>query len=1162
MAHAEAELRAALELNPSDADSAAALGLVFVYTQREFDAVPLLEQSVGSTDHLRLGQILADYFACRRRLVRKLDRRDDEGQALETRVTNLGFRPGEVGPTLTAALIARNEERNLERCLRSLEGLVDEIVLVDTGSTDNTVAIAERFGAKVSSFAWIDDFSAARNAALELSSGDWILWIDADEELVLDQPGMLHEALIRPHIGGYELPIASYLEDQASDRQFVHLATRLFRRNPGVRFEGRVHEQISPSLARLGLPTARLEGLTILHYGYMPQALADGTKTERSTRMLEREVTDRPDDPFALFNLGNALLAQRKVQDAIAYLRRSIQNAGEAPQAQYSRMAYSLLASALIETGAYAEALSVLAVAPDPGVTVLYLRARALAGLGDLDAALEVSRQAIAAEWSTDEGGDRGVIGVKRYVQHAELLLAAGRPAEALPYAEKAVSADPSEWTHGVLAKVTSAMNAAAEPRRAGSLCIVSGDRASVCPEDAIAEAELAARRRDYRRAVEIYEAALARSPEDPELNARLGLLLCYMQREPEAVTRLRWAHGAEREAALAQTLVDHFTCRQAMAARLGISDQPGADLLDEVRSLTELAPSNVGIKLSACLIVKNEEKWLDGCLASLKEWADEIVVVDTGSTDETVAIAERHGAKVGHYAWSDDFAAARNVALEMATGDWILSIDADERLDPAGAERLAEALMRPQFGGFEIRMFNFTSGRDDGQVYVHIPLRLFRRHPEIRFEGRIHEQVLPSIFRLGLPTAFLDGVAMRHYGYSPDMMAERGKRDRTVTMIQREIDENPRDEFQWFNLANAYASSHEHEPCLATARRFIELHGENRSSLPPGYLQLAYNMMVGSLVALGRYEEALAVIDEAEVQGLGGILSAFGKGHALLRLRRLEEALQTAKLCMELPWPPELTGDFGIKTHKTHFLTGQILVELGREAEAIPYLEHTLRHDPESTSACFVLGVALSRVGRWEEADPYLVRALSDGDRRTESLLQLASNALNQGQPERALQRLEERQLEDERELRLTAEAALRTGDHARARVAYEQLAKLGQLETGERVNLAWILAAEGQGREALALVEGERDDPNALFTSGDLLYRLGDYAEAALRYQEGLRRAPTYAQGWLVLGNALAQMNLDEQAIQCYRNALEIDPNHEAASANLASLVPAQAA
>jgi tetratricopeptide (TPR) repeat protein len=154
------------------------------------------------------------------------------------------------------------------------------------------------------------------------------------------------------------------------------------------------------------------------------------------------------------------------------------------------------------------------------------------------------------------------------------------------------------------------------------------------------------------------------------------------------------------------------------------------------------------GLTMSLCMIVKDEEEMLPRCLEAAAPVVDEIVVVDTGSTDRTMEIAREFGAKLIEHPWSGDFAEARNVSLDAATGDWILWLDADEVLVAEDAERLRELTGKVWREAFFLVETNFTGELGDGNAATHSALRVFRNRPGRRFEGRVHEQIghtLPS---------------------------------------------------------------------------------------------------------------------------------------------------------------------------------------------------------------------------------------------------------------------------------------------------------------------------------------------------------------------------------------------------------------------------------
>ena len=155
-------------------------------------------------------------------------------------------------------------------------------------------------------------------------------------------------------------------------------------------------------------------------------------------------------------------------------------------------------------------------------------------------------------------------------------------------------------------------------------------------------------------------------------------------------------------------------------------------------------AGSNQQIKLSVCLIVKNEEQFLAQCLKSVRSLARQIVVVDTGSTDRTVEIAKEFGAEIYSFAWCEDFSAARNAALEHATGDWILMLDADEELPTAQHEKIRADMKKSDVIAYRLPLLN--SGKEPRKSFVP---RLFRNAPGVYYSGRIHEQVFPSLMAL-----------------------------------------------------------------------------------------------------------------------------------------------------------------------------------------------------------------------------------------------------------------------------------------------------------------------------------------------------------------------------------------------------------------------------
>jgi tetratricopeptide (TPR) repeat protein len=209
---------------------------------------------------------------------------------------------------------------------------------------------------------------------------------------------------------------------------------------------------------------------------------------------------------------------------------------------------------------------------------------------------------------------------------------------------------------------------------------------------------------------------------------------------------------------------------------------------------------------LSAALIAKNEENFIGVCLSSLQGVADEVVVVDTGSTDRTKDIARSAGAQVYDFAWDGDFSAARNRALELSTGEWILYIDADERVRANTGLDIVAELSQPAFAGHRVLLHPLKGHTS------YWSLRLFRNDPSVRFTGIIHESTWPSLqeycsrsgARVGHSRMVID-----HEGYEKNHDA---KNARNLPLLLKALVEEPERVYSWCHLANIYMAMQKQE--------------------------------------------------------------------------------------------------------------------------------------------------------------------------------------------------------------------------------------------------------------------------------------------------------------------------------------------------------------
>jgi GT2 family glycosyltransferase/tetratricopeptide (TPR) repeat protein len=264
---------------------------------------------------------------------------------------------------LSVCLIVKNEERFLGQCLASVKGLAHQIVVVDTGSADRTVEIAKEHGAQVHSFAWCDDFSAARNAALEHATGDWVLMLDADEELPPEQHAALRKLLHTPSVISWRLP----LQDVGREAEGCSYVPRLYRNTPGLYYAGRVHEQVFTSIeerrAEWGLDT-RLGDATLRHHGYTKDLTLERDKVGRNLRLLEHAVLETPGDTNLLMNYGLELTRSGRQEEGLRQYRAAFETMAGRPSAQVvpemREMLLSQFCTQLMAAKRHAEIVQVL----------------------------------------------------------------------------------------------------------------------------------------------------------------------------------------------------------------------------------------------------------------------------------------------------------------------------------------------------------------------------------------------------------------------------------------------------------------------------------------------------------------------------------------------------------------------------------------------------------------------------------------------------------------------------------------------------------------------------------------------------------------------------------------------------------------------------------
>jgi tetratricopeptide (TPR) repeat protein len=259
-------------------------------------------------------------------------------------------------PRVSLCLIAKNEEAVLPGCLESAADLVDEIVLVDTGSADRTKEVAARSGARIHEFPWVGDFAAARNESIRHATGDWIFWLDCDDRIDEAERSKLRSLFVElgDENSAYAMKSVSATGSPTAV-QVVLEHVRLFPNHPDIRWQYRVHEQITPALARRGCDLKQTD-VVIEHRGYRERNLHAG-KLERNLRLLRLDYADHPDDPNVLFHLGWTYQAMNRPADALPLLSRCLQVS--APLQLTTSTVYTVLALCHRQLGQVEQAFAV-----------------------------------------------------------------------------------------------------------------------------------------------------------------------------------------------------------------------------------------------------------------------------------------------------------------------------------------------------------------------------------------------------------------------------------------------------------------------------------------------------------------------------------------------------------------------------------------------------------------------------------------------------------------------------------------------------------------------------------------------------------------------------------------------------------------------------------
>ncbi len=395
---------------------------------------------------------------------------------------------------------------------------------------------------------------------------------------------------------------------------------------------------------------------------------------------------------------------------------------------------------------------------------------------------------------------------------------------------------------------------------------------------------------------------------------------------------------------------------------------------------------------ISLCMIAKDEESNLAGCLNSAKEIVDEIIIVDTGSTDKTKEIAKRFcdmrvssrtrsqlTAKIFDFKWVDDFSAARNESLKHATKDWVIVLDADEVLDEEGRKAIKELVNNKENDAYMLLQKNYTNEssiagfvseehkknkKSYAGWYGSFIARLFRNKKGYKFEGTVHELVEPSIeSKKGSIAA--TNIALHHYGNADPKIAKI-KRQLYLELCKNKIKEKP-DASSYYELGVLYKENDNFDDAIKSFKKTIELNPKHNMALYE--LGVVYERQKNYDDAIKYYTKSLRVKENSEAfQSLG--VCYLKKGMLKEAYRNLTKAL--------LLNPNKYT---------IYNNLGAVLERLGNYESAVQMLEIATKLNPNNIIGFYNLGIALDKKGDFENAIKNYVKAVELGHSKSEEI-------------------------------------------------------------------------------------------------------------------------------------------------------------------------------
>ncbi len=740
-------------------------------------------------------------------------------------------------PTLSLCMIVKNEEKFLPRCLESIKGHVDEIIIVDTGSTDSTIEIAKGYNAKIYHHPWENSFSKARNYSLKYATCKWILVLDADEEVDRKNAHKLKDVIKENSVNVIYLPIIS--RPVGGKNITIANSERLFKNHLGFHYEGIVHNALKHS----GL--IKKANIKVYHYGYNQDDKIIEKKFRRTSTLLKKQIKNDPKNPIPHHYLASAYLGRKKYDccvhealEAIKLFEPQNSNTQSKLLTYYTASAAFYHKKDLVNAEAYA--LKVINLYPDYVdayciLSSIYFQRR------EYGKCTEATKKYLTLLKSIESNPTKALNIPYNTLHHAWsahsrmaiIHYEQGKEHDGIQPLNNAISCVDNKW------------------------------------EPYLAIGEYFLEQNNLKLAERFLKDGLENSPDSKELLLNLGRLY-YLKNNLE-MTETLYKKALEIDADYVEALKGmgalYLDMKKFEEARLflykvlqkvkDIEVYNNLGCLEDKEGLYERAKlffekaleldsenqaiinnlKNVQMKftktsdnspfakggewefagsISLCMMVRNEEENLAQCLNSVKDVVDEIIIVDTGSTDRTVEIAKSFGARIFNHPWEGSFSKARNYSLKYATCEWILILDADEEVDKKDTPKLKEITKSNNYETISFVIKNkFENSTQESYANM---IRLFKNFNGTHYEGIVHNIIRCRGKRLD---SLLNII---HHGYnlSEDEMEE--KFVRTSTLLKKQIKRDEHNPVPHMYLGVSYLGKNMYDEAITESKKTLAL--------------------------------------------------------------------------------------------------------------------------------------------------------------------------------------------------------------------------------------------------------------------------------------------------------------------------------------------------